>query len=106
MRFSHVLGSLLLAFADPTSIVRTALPRDFWEWQNAHPLSAAARDGFRGGFYGRLDGDGWFHTTVTNVEPMAKQSHIIHYIVRLSPFACFSCSACSRETCLDSACAS
>ncbi|KAI0686823.1 hypothetical protein BC835DRAFT_1309374 [Cytidiella melzeri] len=30
------------------------------------------------GFYGRLDKDKWFHTTVTNVEPMAKQSWVLN----------------------------
>ncbi|KAI0828845.1 S-adenosyl-L-methionine-dependent methyltransferase [Trametes gibbosa] len=49
-----------------------------WEWQSAHPLSAMARDGFRPGMYGRLDQNKWFHTTVTNVEPTAKQSYVIH----------------------------
>ncbi|KAI0368858.1 S-adenosyl-L-methionine-dependent methyltransferase [Pilatotrama ljubarskyi] len=48
------------------------------EWQNANPGSALARDGFRRGLYGRLDKDKWFHTTVTNVEPTAKQSYVIH----------------------------
>ncbi|KAI0354603.1 S-adenosyl-L-methionine-dependent methyltransferase [Trametes cingulata] len=48
------------------------------EWQNANPASALARDGFRRGLYGRLDKDKWFHTTVTNVEPTAKQSYVIH----------------------------
>ncbi|EIW64172.1 S-adenosyl-L-methionine-dependent methyltransferase [Trametes versicolor FP-101664 SS1] len=49
-----------------------------WEWQSAHPTSAMARDGFRPGMYGRLDEDKWFHTTVTNVSPTAKQSRVIH----------------------------
>ncbi|KAI9070389.1 S-adenosyl-L-methionine-dependent methyltransferase [Trametes sanguinea] len=49
-----------------------------WEWQNSHPTSAIARDGFRPGLYGRLDQNKWFHTTVTNVDPMAKQSYVIH----------------------------
>ncbi len=30
------------------------------------------------GFYGRLDKDGWFRTTVTNVEPTAKQSWVLN----------------------------
>ena len=52
-------------------------------------LSAAARDGWRAGLYGRLGREGWFWTTVTNVNPTAKQSRVIHYSVRpsLSPFS-------------------
>ncbi|KAI0069446.1 S-adenosyl-L-methionine-dependent methyltransferase [Panus rudis PR-1116 ss-1] len=49
-----------------------------WEWQFANPSLAAAKGGFRPGMYGRLDADGWFHTTVTNVEPTAKQSWVLH----------------------------
>ncbi|KAK7686545.1 hypothetical protein QCA50_010145 [Cerrena zonata] len=54
------------------------LPQSLWEWQIANPNSATARHGFGPGFYGRLDQDGWFHTTVTNVEPTAKQSWVLH----------------------------
>ena len=54
-----------------------------WEWQASNPASALARDGFRPGLYGRLDKDRWFHTTVTNVVPTAKQSYVIHYRVRV-----------------------
>ncbi|KAI0652489.1 S-adenosyl-L-methionine-dependent methyltransferase [Trametes meyenii] len=53
-------------------------PPSLLEWQNAHPTSAVARDGFRPGMYGRLDQKKWFHTTVTNIEPTAKQSYIVH----------------------------
>ncbi|OBZ68208.1 DNA (cytosine-5)-methyltransferase 1B [Grifola frondosa] len=49
-----------------------------WEWQFSNPSSAVARDGFRPGLYGRLDKDGWFQTTVTNVEPTAKQSWVLN----------------------------
>ncbi|KAH9849210.1 S-adenosyl-L-methionine-dependent methyltransferase [Lenzites betulinus] len=49
-----------------------------WEWQSAHPMSAMARNGFRPGMYGRVDENKWFHTTVTNVAPTAKQSYVIH----------------------------
>ncbi|CAL1693859.1 unnamed protein product [Somion occarium] len=54
------------------------LPQSDWEWQFANPSSAVARDGFRPGLYGRLDKNAWFHTTVTNVEPTAKQSWVLH----------------------------
>ncbi|THH22378.1 hypothetical protein EUX98_g8210 [Antrodiella citrinella] len=50
------------------------LKQNKWEWQFSNPSSAVARDGFRPGLYGRLDKNAWFHTTVTNVEPTAKQS--------------------------------
>ena len=61
---------------------RVDLKNVHWEWQGSNPLSATAREGFRPGLYGRLDGDLWFHTTVTNVQPTAKQSYVIHYRVR------------------------
>jgi hypothetical protein len=34
------------------------------------------------GLYGRLDKDGWFPTTVTNMDPTAKQSKVLHPYVR------------------------
>lgn len=37
------------------------------------------------GFYGRLDEKKWFHTTVTNVEPMAKQSWVLNPWVSMYP---------------------
>lgn len=40
------------------------------------------------GFYGRLDQDEWFHTTVTNVEPTAKQSWVLHpWVSEQEPYA-------------------
>lgn len=68
-------------------MVPTELPLPLWEWQNAHPLSFVARKGNPPGFYGRLDKDGWFHTIVTNVRPMAKQSYVIHHWV--GPSDCY-----------------
>ncbi|KAG9313921.1 S-adenosyl-L-methionine-dependent methyltransferase [Chiua virens] len=56
-----------------------SLRPDLWEWQFANPASAVARTGFRAGLYGRIQRDGWFQTTVTNVDPTAKQSRVIHY---------------------------
>ncbi|TCD63769.1 hypothetical protein EIP91_004952 [Steccherinum ochraceum] len=61
----------------PKADYRTLKQSD-WEWQFSNPSSAVARDGFRPGMYGRLDKDGWFHTTVTNVEPTAKQSWVLN----------------------------
>lgn len=37
------------------------------------------------GLYGRLDSDGFFQTTVTNVGPTAKQSKVLHPYVRPQP---------------------
>ena len=37
------------------------------------------------GLYGRLDKDAWFSTTVTNVDPTAKQSKVLHPYVRNVP---------------------
>ncbi|KAH8099860.1 S-adenosyl-L-methionine-dependent methyltransferase [Cristinia sonorae] len=54
------------------------LKQSDWEWQFSNPSSAVARDGFRPGLYGRLDKDGYFRTTVTNVEPTAKQSWVLN----------------------------
>ncbi|KAL4250277.1 DNA (cytosine-5)-methyltransferase [Abortiporus biennis] len=55
-----------------------SLDSSLWEWQFANPSSAMARDGFRHGLYGRLDQNAWFNTTVTNVEPTAKQSWVLN----------------------------
>ncbi|KAF9245635.1 S-adenosyl-L-methionine-dependent methyltransferase [Melanogaster broomeanus] len=56
---------------------RTLRP-DLWEWQFANPSSSVAKHGFRAGLYGRVQMDGWFQTTVTNVDPMAKQCRVLH----------------------------
>lgn len=56
---------------------RTLRP-DLWEWQFHNPLSATARGGFRAGYYGRVPKDKWFQTTVTNVDPTAKQCRVLH----------------------------
>ncbi|KAI9429370.1 hypothetical protein BJY52DRAFT_1345301 [Lactarius psammicola] len=45
-----------------------SLEKEHWEWQK----------GFRSGLYGRLDKDYVFQTTVTNVEPTAKQSRVLN----------------------------
>ncbi|KAF8131609.1 S-adenosyl-L-methionine-dependent methyltransferase [Boletus edulis] len=55
-----------------------SLPRELWEYQTANPASSSGRLSFRAGFYGRVDRDGLFQTTVTNVDPMAKQCRVIH----------------------------
>ncbi|KAJ3552491.1 hypothetical protein NM688_g4121 [Phlebia brevispora] len=51
---------------------------DLWEWQTSDPKSATARHGYRPGMYGRPDMTKWFQTTVTNVEPTAKQSWVLN----------------------------
>ncbi|EMD32847.1 hypothetical protein CERSUDRAFT_99217 [Gelatoporia subvermispora B] len=55
-----------------------SLPVYLHEWQFADPSSALARNGFPPGLYGRLAPNECFHTTVTNVEPTAKQSWVLH----------------------------
>ncbi|EPQ59985.1 S-adenosyl-L-methionine-dependent methyltransferase [Gloeophyllum trabeum ATCC 11539] len=55
-----------------------SLPRNLQEWLTDNPYSATARKGFRPGLYGRIDGDSFFSTTVTNMEPTAKQSWVLH----------------------------
>ncbi|KAH9932061.1 S-adenosyl-L-methionine-dependent methyltransferase [Epithele typhae] len=69
---------------DLQHVTRTYKPEtvesvELLDWQSSNPLSAIAREGYRKGLYGRLDRNRWFHTTVTNVEPTAKQSYVIHY---------------------------
>ncbi|KAL4067275.1 S-adenosyl-L-methionine-dependent methyltransferase [Scleroderma yunnanense] len=54
------------------------LPQDVCEWQLANPQSASARKGFQPGYYGRVPKDEWFQTTVTNVDPTAKQCRVLH----------------------------
>ncbi|KDQ62886.1 hypothetical protein JAAARDRAFT_53111 [Jaapia argillacea MUCL 33604] len=55
-----------------------ALPAHLQEWQTANPSSANARQGFKPGLYGRIDKNSYFSTTVTNMEPTAKQSWVLH----------------------------
>ncbi|KXN85700.1 DNA (cytosine-5)-methyltransferase 1A [Leucoagaricus sp. SymC.cos] len=62
---------------DPGADYRSLKP-DMFEWQFANPISSAARRNFRPGWYGRLDKDSCFSTIVTNVDPMAKQSRVLH----------------------------
>jgi len=62
---------------EPKADYRNLRP-ELWEWQFANPASAVAKNGFRPGLYGRLDKDGWFSTTVTNMDPTAKQSRVLN----------------------------
>ncbi|KAK0233815.1 S-adenosyl-L-methionine-dependent methyltransferase [Armillaria fumosa] len=55
-----------------------SLPGDLHEYQTVNPRSANARAGFRSGMYGRLDANGVFPTTVTNVYVTAKQSRVLN----------------------------
>ncbi|KAI9510780.1 S-adenosyl-L-methionine-dependent methyltransferase [Russula earlei] len=55
-----------------------SLEKEHWQWQFSDPASAIARKGFRPGLYGRLDRNYVFQTTVTNVEPTAKQSRVLN----------------------------
>ncbi|KAK7465308.1 hypothetical protein VKT23_005287 [Stygiomarasmius scandens] len=48
------------------------------QFQMHNPDSAMAKRGNRPGAYGRLDAEGYFNTTVTNVDPTAKQCKILH----------------------------
>ncbi|KAF7307248.1 Mitogen-activated protein kinase [Mycena indigotica] len=55
------------------------LPSDLRdEYQSSHALSFVGRNMFRGNLYGRLNGSGYFPTTVTNIHPTAKQSKVLH----------------------------
>ncbi|KAA1471594.1 S-adenosyl-L-methionine-dependent methyltransferase, partial [Dentipellis sp. KUC8613] len=69
----RVLNIPLVAGADYRD-----LKKELWEWQFSDPNSAVARQGFRPGLYGRIDKDGYFQTTVTNMEPTAKQSKVLN----------------------------
>jgi len=91
---------LSLVFIYPSLTSELGLRPDLFDWQLANPSSAVAKRGFRPGeskmainvtlfdmqlalgFYGRLDKDGWFSTTVTNMDPTAKQSKV------LNPYVC------------------
>ena len=83
------------------------LPPNQFEWQFADPSSSIARAKYRPGdvytdgcwslysyeevgVYGRLDKDGVFPTTVTNMDPTAKQCRVLHP------------SVCHLYLCLDS----
>ncbi|KIM70040.1 hypothetical protein SCLCIDRAFT_12660 [Scleroderma citrinum Foug A] len=62
---------------DPDADYRS-LPQNLCEWQFANPRSATARKGFQPGYYGRVSKDKWFQTTITNVDPTAKQGRVLH----------------------------
>jgi len=72
-KVERVLHIPLKAGADYRS-----LPPDQFEWQFADPSSSIARAKYRPGVYGRLDKDGFFPTTVTNMDPTAKQCQVLH----------------------------
>ncbi|KAJ7024401.1 S-adenosyl-L-methionine-dependent methyltransferase [Mycena alexandri] len=55
-----------------------SLPPSLAEWQFFNPVSAVGRNRYRGSLYGRLDSNGSFPTTVTNMHPTAKQSKVLH----------------------------
>ncbi|KAF8640653.1 hypothetical protein AX17_000310 [Amanita inopinata Kibby_2008] len=61
----------------PNADYRSLAP-DLLEWQLANPVSSVARSNYRPDLYGRLDGESYFPTTVTNVNPTAKQSKVLH----------------------------
>lgn len=55
-----------------------SLGQNLLTYETADPMSAQARHGFKSGAYARLHADGYFHTTVTNVSPTAKQSWVLN----------------------------
>ncbi|KAL2916224.1 hypothetical protein HK105_204315 [Polyrhizophydium stewartii] len=55
-----------------------SLPEKLKPWCLSHPDSAAKRHGGWKGLFGRLDYDGHFMTTLTDMEPMGKQGTVIH----------------------------
>ncbi|TFK68239.1 S-adenosyl-L-methionine-dependent methyltransferase [Pluteus cervinus] len=55
------------------------LKPEHWEWQFSNPLSAVAKANYKPGkLYSRVPNKGFFSTTVTNVDPTAKQSRVLH----------------------------
>ncbi|KDR85517.1 hypothetical protein GALMADRAFT_218616 [Galerina marginata CBS 339.88] len=54
------------------------LPAALHEWQFVDPTSSVGKMNYRPGMYGRLHGSEVFPTTVTNVDPTAKQSRVLH----------------------------
>ncbi|KAG6840764.1 hypothetical protein C0991_004549 [Blastosporella zonata] len=64
------------------------LPADQLEWQVSNPLSAAARNNYRAGMYGRLDKAWVFPTTVTNMDTTAKQSRVLNPYILSNPRKC------------------
>ncbi|KAH9486450.1 DNA (cytosine-5)-methyltransferase 1 [Psilocybe cubensis] len=55
-----------------------SLPADRYEWQIADPTSSVGRRNYIRGLYGRLDQNKVFPTTVTNVDPTAKQCQVLN----------------------------
>lgn len=84
----------------PPNFIFLDLPTNQLEWGVADPMSSVAQLNYRRGkvhsfpsvnvvltfvypgVYGRLSGNSVFPTTVTNVDPTAKQSQVLHPFVR------------------------
>ncbi|KAF9268448.1 S-adenosyl-L-methionine-dependent methyltransferase [Marasmius fiardii PR-910] len=54
------------------------LRRGLQQYQTENPESWVGRGGYRRGLYARPDPEGYFQTTVTNVDPTAKQSCVLN----------------------------
>uniref|UniRef100_A0A0W0FRZ2 Cytosine-specific methyltransferase n=1 Tax=Moniliophthora roreri TaxID=221103 RepID=A0A0W0FRZ2_MONRR len=61
----------------PTADYRD-LPLWLQNFQLSNPSSANAKHSYKPGPFGRLDGNGYFPTTVTNMAPTAKQGRVLH----------------------------
>ncbi|KAF8913180.1 S-adenosyl-L-methionine-dependent methyltransferase [Gymnopilus junonius] len=72
-KIERVLNIPMEAGADYKS-----LPPTMHQWQSIDPTSAVGKHNYKSGMYARLDGQGTFSTTVTNVDPTAKQSRVLH----------------------------
>ncbi|KAF8963951.1 S-adenosyl-L-methionine-dependent methyltransferase [Flammula alnicola] len=72
-KVERVLNIPLTANADYRS-----LPQGMFEWQLVDPSSSMGKKNYRPGAYGRVDKDSVFQTTVTNVDPTAKQCRVLH----------------------------
>ncbi|KAF9486388.1 S-adenosyl-L-methionine-dependent methyltransferase [Pholiota conissans] len=55
-----------------------SLPHGMLEWQFVDPSSSVGRKKYRPGLYGRVDENSIFQTTVTNMDPTAKQCRVLH----------------------------
>lgn len=74
---SHKAEKVIAVAMRPNADHRT-IPRVLYDWAYSHPLSAAARDLWAPGRYGRLDWQGVFNSFVTRIDPTSKQGKVLH----------------------------
>lgn len=74
---SHKAERVMAVSMQPHADHRS-IPRELNDWGLSHGLSAAARNLWAPGRYGRLDWQGLFQSAITRIDPTAKQGKVLH----------------------------